>query len=228
MEIIDQIALIPLFNGLAREQLEDISMIAIGQSVKRGRTIFAEGDQSTGFYVLTEGRVKIFKLSAEGKEQILHIMTSGEPFGEVAVFAGEPFPASAEVIEDGYVLLFPRTAFIELIRSNPPLSMNMMAILSRRLRKFAATIESLSLKEVPSRLAEYFLYLDVSRGGDKQLTLDISKNQLAGLLGTIPETLSRILARMVKEGLIEMNGQRDIRILDRDGLKDLAEGLRRL
>lgn len=226
--MIDQIAAIPLFDGLPRKHLEDLAMIVLSQSIKRGQIIFADGDEGIGFYVLTGGRVKIFKLSPEGKEQILHFMMPGEPFGEVAVFAGEPFPAYAEAIEDGYTLFFPRAAFIELIRNNPTLSLNMMAILSRRLRKFAATIEALSLKEVPGRLADHFLYLTGQSSKGDWLTLDISKNQLASLLGTIPETLSRILARMAKEGLIEMSGQRDIRILDRAGLEALAEGSRHL
>jgi CRP/FNR family transcriptional regulator, dissimilatory nitrate respiration regulator len=228
MDIIDQIAAIPLFNGLPRKQIEDLSMIVLGQSVKRGQILFADGDEGRGFYVLTTGRVKIFKLSPDGKEQILHIMPPGEPFGEVAVFAGEPFPAYAAAIEDGYTLFFPRAAFIELIRINPSLSLNMMAILSRRLRKFAGTIEALSLKEVPSRLADYFLDLSGPDGENKWLTLDISKNQLASLLGTIPETLSRILARMAREGLIETSGQRDIRIVNRGGLEELAEGSRHI
>jgi CRP/FNR family transcriptional regulator, dissimilatory nitrate respiration regulator len=228
MEIIDQIAAIPLFTGLPGKQLEDLAMITISQKVSRGQTIFADGDAGEGFYVLTAGRVKIFKLSPDGKEQILHIMPPGEPFGEVAVFAGEPFPASAEAIEDGRTLFFPRAAFIDLIKNNPSLALNMMAILARRLRKFTAMIEALSLKEVPGRLASHFLYLSGEEDGKKMLTLDISKNQLAALLGTIPETLSRVLARMAAENLIETSGQRRFRILDRNGLKELAEGDRRL
>ncbi len=228
MEITDQIAAIPLFTGLPRRQLEELAMITLSRKVSRGQTIFADGDAGDGFYVLTAGRVKIFKLSPDGKEQILHIMPPGEPFGEVAVFAGEPFPAYAEAIEDGHTLFFPRAAFVELIKNNPSLALNMMAILARRLRKFTATIEALSLKEVPGRLAAHFLYLSREEDGEKMLTLDISKNQLAGLLGTIPETLSRVLARMAAEGLIETSGQRRFRILDRNGLKELAEGDRRL
>ena len=228
MGIIEHIAIIPLFNGLSRQQLEEVAVIVLNQRVKRGQIIFAEGDEGKGFYVLTSGRAKIFKLSPEGKEQILHIMPPGEPIGEVAVFAGEPFPAFAEALEDGNALFFPKAAFIELIRGNPSLALTMMAILSRRLRKFTAMIEALSLKEVPGRLAAHFLYLGRQEGKNASLTLDISKNQLASLMGTIPETLSRILARMTKEGLIETSGQRQIRILDWQGLEELAEGERRL
>ena len=225
--MIEQIAAIPLFNGLPRSQLEQLTAIVLRQSVKRNQMIFAEGDPGAGFYVLTEGRVKIYKLSPEGKEHILHIMPPGEPFGEVAVFAGEPFPAFAEAIEDGSVLFFPREAFTKLVGANPSLAMNMLAILSRRLRMFAATIEALSLKEVPHRLAAYLLSLP-PQGKSDWMSLDISKNQLASLMGTIPETLSRILSRMSKDGLIETKGQREVRIINRADLKELAEGERRL
>jgi len=103
----------------------------------------------------------------------------------------------------------------------------MLAVLSRRLRKFTLLIEDLSFKEVPGRLAAYFLYLSEREGGTNDLKLDIAKGQLASLLGTIPETLSRILNKMNRQGLIKSEGPR-IRILDRQGLEELAAAQRRL
>jgi CRP/FNR family transcriptional regulator len=228
MEIIKQIAAIPLFNGLTGDQHRQLSSIVVERTYKRGQTIFSEGDEGDGFYVVSSGRVKIFKLSHEGKEQILHIFGAGEPFGEVPVFSGEHFPAHAETLEESKILFFPRSAFVELIKKNPSLSLNMLAVLSRRLRRFSALIEDLSLKEVPGRLSAYILYLSETKNRSANLTLDISKTQLASLLGTIPETLSRILARMSTEDLIESDGHRTIKILDRDGLEELASGERRL
>jgi CRP/FNR family transcriptional regulator len=104
----------------------------------------------------------------------------------------------------------------------------MLAVLSRRLRRFSALIEDLSLKEVPGRLSAYILYLSETKNRSASLTLDISKTQLASLLGTIPETLSRILARMSAEEFIESDGHRTIKIIDREGLEELASGERRL
>jgi len=228
MELINKIAAIPLFEGLPREQLQNLSRIVATKVIKRGQVIFAEGDEATGFYVLVSGRAKIFKLSPDGKEQILHIAAPGEPFGEVPVFAGERFPAYAEALEDSRSFFFPRPAFVNLIKKNPALALNMMAVLARHLRIFAGMIENLSLREVPGRLAAHFLSLSDQNEGARELKLDISKNQLASLLGTIPETLSRILARMGKEGLIETTESRQVRILNRTGLKELAEGEKRL
>ena len=228
MDIIKQIAAIPLFQGLNKEYHHQLSAILVEKRYKRGQTIFSEGDDGDGFYVVASGKVKVFKLSHEGKEQILHIFGAGEPFGEVPVFAGEHFPAHAEAIEESKILFFPRSAFVELIKKNPSLALNMLAVLSRRLRLFAALIEDLSLKEVPGRLSAYLLYLSETKNRANNLTLDISKTQLASLLGTIPETLSRILARMSAEDLIQSDGQRTIKILDRNGLEELASGERRL
>jgi len=223
----EYIATIPLFEGLSGKQYDELAGIGVDRSYKRGEIIFAEGDEGTGFYVLISGKVKVFKLSLEGKEQILQVFGEGEPFGEASVFAGKRFPAHAEALEENRVFFFPRAPFIELVKKDPSLALNMLAVLSRRLRKFTVLVEDLSLKEVPGRLAAYLLYVSEQKGGDDDLTLDIAKNQLAGLLGTIPETLSRILTKMVRQGLIQLNGP-CIRIVDRQGLEELAEAERRL
>lgn len=205
-----------------------MAMAALEQVFKKGQIIFSEGEDGTGFYLVLKGRVKVFKLSPEGKEQILHILGPGEPVGEVAMFSGECFPAGAQAMEETRLLFFPREAFVEMIRRDPSVALRMLAVLAKRLRKFTALIEDLSLKEVPSRLAGYLLEHERSVRTGSCFNLEIPKAQLASLLGTIPETLSRILARMASEGLIQLDGTRGIRILDKEGLEELAQGLRRL
>ena len=212
---------IPLFSGLSQHQLEEIGSITVEKRFRKGEMIFAEGEDGNGFYVVAEGRVKIFKVSMEGKEQILHFMEAGQPFGEVAVFAGQRFPANAAALSACRLLFLPRKAFADLIQHNASLSLNMLAELSKRLRQFTIQIESLSLKEVPGRLAAYLVYLHQEQGQGEMVKLSISKGQLASLLGTIPETLSRIFAKMGQQGLIRVNG-RQITIIDRQGLQDLA------
>ncbi len=227
MDMIQHIDSIPLFKDLPKNQQEDLAMIAVESLFSRGEIIFSEGDEGTGFYVVISGRVKICKLSAEGREQILHIFGPGELFGEVPVFAGQHFPASAETIEESRIFYFPRDSLITLIEKNPSIAMHMLAVLSMRLRRFTRLIDDLSLKEVPGRLAAYLLYLSSQTDSVKDLELTITKGQLASLLGTIPETLSRILTKMSKQGLIESSGNR-IKILDRDALEELAEGFSRI
>ncbi len=221
-EIFDIISGIPLFNGLPEDQLHAIKHIAVEKKVNKGGAIFSEGDEGKGFYVVLEGRVKIYKVSAEGKEQILHIFGQGQPFGEVPVFAGQKFPANAQAISNGRLLFFPRTAFVALITENPSLSLNLLAIMSSKLREFTVQIENLSLKEMPARLASYLIYLADEQQSEDAVTLGISKGQLASILGTIPETLSRIFAKLSGQGLIRVQGPK-IALLDREGLEDLAE-----
>lgn len=210
-----------LFMGLPEEYLEAIGKITLTRELKKGMPVFFEGDEGDGFYLVAEGKVKIYKNSAEGKEKILHIVEKGDPFGEVAVFTGRSFPASAEAITNVELLFFPRKEFVSIISENPSLSLNMLAILTQRLKHFAMQIENLSLKDVPGRLAEYLLYLSEEQQNRESVNLTITKGQLASLLGTISETLSRILARMNSHHLIEVNGK-TIRLLDLDGLEELA------
>jgi CRP/FNR family transcriptional regulator, dissimilatory nitrate respiration regulator len=213
------LAAVPLFDGLPDEQLRRLAGITLLKTVKRGEIIFTEGQEATGFYVAVRGRVKISKLAPEGKEQILHIMGFQEPFGEVPVFSGGKFPANAQAIEESLLVFFPRTAFVNLIREEPSLALNMLALLSRRLRRFANLIEELSLKEVPGRLASYLVYLsDRSKDADV-VELDIPKTLLAQMLGTIPETVSRALAKMAADNLIRVEG-RKITLLDRQRLEE--------
>jgi len=211
-----------LFRGLPREEVGRIAQLAIGKKYKKGQTVFQEGDEGNGFYVIGDGLVKIFKMSMDGKEQILHILGPGEPIGEVPVFSGQRFPANAETIVESDLIFLPRPAFVNLISRNPFLALNMLAVLSMRLRQFATQIENLSLKEVPARLAAYLLYLAQEQGEESSVRLSISKGQLAGLLGTVPETLSRVFSKMNGQNLIEVD-DRHIRFLDRDGLEELAK-----
>ena len=208
-----------LFGGLPEEQLDAVAKIAVEKKFGKNEAIFFEGDPGNGFYMVAEGKVKIFKMSFAGKEQILHIFGPGEPFGEVPVFHGQPFPASAETLVKSTLIFFPREKFIALVHENPSLALNMLAVLSMRLRRFVTQIENLSLKEVPARIAGYLLYLLEEQKSEDSVELEISKGQLASLLGTIPETLSRIFARMSDEGLIAVDGKK-IRILDRKALID--------
>ena len=239
-EITSILAQNSLFRGLPTNQLEALASIAKVQSYRKGETLFWEGDTNVGFFIVVSGRVKVFKSSPDGKEQILQIFGMGEHFAEVPAFDGQPFPASAAALDTAEVLFFSRTSFLKLLEENPSLAIQIIAVFARHLRRFALLIEDLSLKEVPARLAAYLLYLSDSVGAGSPETstlnqnldkpapadlveLDITKTQLAAFLGTIPETLSRVFAKLANEGIIEINGSK-IQLLNRGRLTDLAQG----
>jgi CRP-like cAMP-binding protein len=183
--------------------------------------IFHEGDKGDGFYMVKKGKIKVFKLSFDGKEQILHIYGPGHTFGEVPVFEGKNFPASSMALENTVILFLPRDKFVSLITATPGLGMILLADLSKRLRDFTLQIENLSLKEVPARLAAYVLTLSKDQKNETRVTLPISKTQLSNLIGTTPETVSRIFKKMMDASLIEVQ-TKTILIKDLEGLLELS------
>ena len=211
---------IPLFAGLADADLAALQAICRLREVQRGELLFSEGEQADGFFVVLDGRVKVYKLSSEGKERILHIVHPGGTFAEAAIFGNGLYPAYAEPLVAGRLLFVPKAGFLELLATNSRIAVNMIAGLSRFLRQFAQQIEELTFKDVPSRLARYLL--DLSRGRQTTVELPISKSQLASNLGTVSETFSRTLRKLSDDDLIRVTGKR-VEILDVDRLEELAE-----
>jgi len=228
MTLVDELSASPLFEGLASDHLESLAVIAELQTLEEGAALFAEGDDAAGMYVVGAGKVKVFHLSPDGKEQILHVFGPGEPVGEAPMFAGERFPAHAETMTPARLVYLPRQGVLDVLMAHPPVALAMLAVMARRLRRFAAHIENLSLKDAPARLASYLLYeADLQEGVDV-VALDMTKGQLAAFLGSTPETLSRVLGRLVREDLVAATGYRDYRIVDRAGLEAIASGMVRL
>jgi CRP/FNR family transcriptional regulator len=219
----------PLFAGLKDEDLKRVRAIATLRQVGKKEVLFSEGEEARGFYVILSGKVKLYKISSEGKEQILHVVSAPDAFAEAALFLEGSYPAFAESLGDSQLLYIPKRDFIQLIEKNPQLSINIIVSLSHYLRRFASLIEELSLKEVSSRIAKYLLDLSVKSSKEgknpQEIELDLSKTQLASKLGTISETLSRTLGKMKTKGVIDVQGNK-ILILDRESLEDLSSGLK--
>ncbi|MGB5217231.1 MAG: cyclic nucleotide-binding domain-containing protein, partial [Smithella sp.] len=124
-----------LFGGLPQEHITEIEKIAVGKNYNKGDVIFYDGDEGVGFYLVAVGSVSVYKLSTDGKEQILHIIKEGDTLGAVPVFSGTSFPANARAITKSHLLFFDRKKFIQLITGKPNLIMNLLALLSMRLRE---------------------------------------------------------------------------------------------
>ena len=219
-----------LFSFLPENDLERIRKIVYQKEFRKGQDIFCDGEKARGFYIVASGRVKVFKTSPEGKEQILHVISEGGSFGDAAVFDGETYPANAQAIKDSRLLFIEKADFIGLIRECPDISLKIMASLSAMLRDFTRLVEDLSLKEVSSRLARYFLEQSKKKGKEtlegKRFTLELSRMQLASRLGTIPETLSRSLGKLKDKKLVKADKE-NIVVLNEKALKEVAEGLKK-
>ncbi len=214
----------PLFSGVTEEDLDRLEQICRLRNCNRGEVLFSQGEEAKGFYIIAEGRIKIYKLSADGKERILHIVHPGDSFAEAAIFGDGRYPAFAETLIKSSVVYFPRQEFLDLLHRHAQIAINMVGGLSRFLRQFATQIEELTFKDVPARLAQYLVDLS-DEGNAQSVELPISKSQLASRLGTVSETLSRTLRKLSDEQVLAVNGK-IIRILDYDRLVDLAESTR--
>ena len=210
----------PLFVGVTDSDLDDLTRIARQQIYVKDQMVFSEGEEATGFFIPLEGKVKIYKLSSEGRERVLRIAHPGRTFAEAAIFDVGVFPAYAQAIEPTVLLFFPKQAVLDLLHCNAQLAINMVGGLSRILREMMDHMEALTFKDVPSRLARYLL--DLSDMKHRHVRLPVSKAQLAANLNTAGETLSRTLRKMSDDNLITVRG-RTIEILNFQGLIDMAE-----
>lgn len=219
MDIRDAIKRCPLFAGVTNDDLDHLLRISKARESTKGELLFSDGEVAAGFFIVGTGKVKVFKLSPDGKERILHIVHPGGTFAEAAIFGSGTYPAYAQPLEASQLIFFPKREFLDLLRSDSQLAINMIAGLSRFLRQFANQIEELTFKDVPARLARYLLDLAGDEG--EQVELPISKSQLASKLGTVSETLSRTFRKLTDDDLIVVRGKA-IELLDRDRLEDLS------
>ncbi len=221
----DWLSTVSLFHNLSLEQLHAVMQIAEIQSFGKGEVLFNAGHEATGFFVIKSGRVKVYKISSEGKEQILNIFAVGQNFAEVAALDGKTFPAAAATLEPAELIFFPRLAFLNLLHQYPDIAINMLISLSQHLRHLTHVIETLSFKDVPQRLAAYLLGLketSTELNSPTVVVLSLTKSQLAAALGTIPATLSRAFNYLRNENIIRVEGSR-IELLDGDRLRTLSQ-----
>ncbi len=213
-----------LFSQLDESTLAELEQASSIKHATRGELLFYEGDPATSFFVVGTGKVKVFKLSAEGKEQILLIAGPGDSFAEAAMFTGRKFPASAQALEDSELLVVNRNRFIAVLERNPAIALNMIAEFSVLLHKLTRLVGELSLTDVTTRLA-YYLLDRIDEHGEASapviLTLSDKKTVLASLLGTIPETLSRSFQKLTRDGAIKVDGAK-IEIINTEKLREMA------
>lgn len=236
---------VALFSELEPEQLQIIFSFSHFKKYTKGEIVFFETEPYVGFYCVLEGAVKLYKISREGREHIVHIMCQYETFAEVPTFENTEklfqneavYPINAMALDDPTeLLLIPAKPFINHIKKYPEITLKLLSTLSKRLKMLNSHIENLSLFDIRKRLARYLLSEMKLQRGNINITstsnrttpshpfieLSISKYDLASLLGTIIETLSRTFRKMQEEKLIEVEGKKII-LKNIPALKSLAE-----
>lgn len=226
MELTELLKKSLLFSGLSQADLAELATIIVRRKFKKGETLFCEGDEATGFYLLISGSIKLCRLSHDGREKVLHFVQPRETFAEAAFFGDGKYPAEARTLAAGEALYLPKTGFIELMGRNPNFTLNLVISLSLMLRQFARQIEELSFADVTSRLASFLVRRaeekSASFGGITYIDLGVKKGELASRLGTASETISRTLRKLKDEGIIEVQGSK-VTIHKMEQLEKLCE-----
>ena len=212
------VSLVPIFNHLPTEQMEEIRKVAVTRSFRKGESIYRAGDPSDTLYILGSGRVRIFRLSESGKEQLLRIMKPGDFMGELALFSESIHEEFAEAMEPTEMCILKRDSFQKILMEYPTVSLRMLSEFSRRLEESEKKTARIATETVETRIALYLLDLYSESGKKSRMTLPMSKKDLASYLGTTPETISRRLADMEDSGLIRQHTNKSIEIVDPDGL----------
>ncbi|CDF57160.1 Crp/Fnr family transcriptional regulator [Thermobrachium celere] len=199
------------FSSLDSESLNKLSEIIVEREYKKGSSIFIEGEEAEAVYVVRNGKVKIYKTGSDGKEHIIHIMSDGDVFAESCIFEACPYPASAEAVEDTVLYVLENNKLEKVLEEHPKIAVELVKIMARRLRMVAMQIENLSLKDANQKIATLIVNLfkiggvEVINGA--KIKLDVSRTEMANMVGLTRETLTRTLFKFKNEGIIDIDGK---------------------
>lgn len=212
----------PLFASLTEAEMQALAARTTRRRFPKDEQLFAEGDPCTGLFLVASGKIRIFKLSPSGREQVLAIEGPGSSFAELPVFDGGNYPAAASALEDAEVLFISRKDFQNFCREHPDVGLKVIAVVGSRLRRLVGIIEELSFTTVRQRLIALILRLarDTGRPSKAGIRVELTKSHqdLAAELGTVRELVSRNLSRLQAEGFLDVEG-RKIVVKDLPGLK---------
>ncbi|GAA4842193.1 Crp/Fnr family transcriptional regulator [Algivirga pacifica] len=208
-----------LFSCCTPEEIENLNLATNCSFYKKGQPVFQEDSMPVGLYCVSEGLVKVTKLGSNGKEQILRIAKPGDLVGYKSLIMSMRYKASAIAIEDSSICLIPKSQFQELLNSNRAFYDGIMQLLCEEIDSAETKITDIAYKPVRGRIAEALLLLNSSFVDKEQITL--TREDLAGLVGTVKETAIRIISEFKNENLIEIN-KRSIKIINEQGLKKIS------
>ncbi|MBS1534948.1 MAG: Crp/Fnr family transcriptional regulator [Bacteroidetes bacterium] len=212
------------FKALSKDELLHMANCKTSYTIKKGEPIFEEGENVNGIYCVKDGVCKLTKLSTNGKDQIVKLVKPGELLGQRSMISEEPANLSAVAMEDMEVCFIPKSEVLSFFNQNNQFSMNVMRTICGDLKEADDHMVSMAQKNVKERLAETLLYLESTFGKnpDGSLRLHVSREELAGMIGTATESCIRLLSELNKSKLIEISGKK-ITLLDRNGLKRASE-----
>jgi CRP-like cAMP-binding protein len=201
---IDALRLVAYFRSLPAAELAQLARRCHERALKRGEHAFEEGDACRGLLVVAEGAVEMRQVSSRGREQVLHAEGAGATLGEVPLFDGQGYIASAVAIEPTRIVLIPRQVVLDLCRRHPAVALSMLEAMAKRVRRFAGLVEDLAFRQVTERLARHLEASAAAAGGrvvqGTVVDLALTQEQLASRLGTVRELVSRALSQLERAG----------------------------
>jgi CRP/FNR family transcriptional regulator len=213
-----------VFCTLTDQQLANLSVEKSCNFYKKGQLVFFEGNRPTGLYCVSKGKVKVYQIGVEGKEQIIRLAKDGDILGYRSLISGEHYTASASVIDDATICFIPKKTFFDLLQTNSELSTRMMRLLSNDLKSAEKRITGLAQKPVRERLAETILMLKEFYGVDKEnssIKASLSREDIANIVGTATETAIRVLSEFKSEKIIDLKGKK-IQVINTEALMKAA------
>ncbi len=214
---------VPLFSHLDEDDFQQLTNICIEKKFEKSHTIFYEEDMGTGFYIIISGQVKIVMLSNDGREHILGLLREKDFFGEMSILDGEPRSATAISLSDVKTITITREDFTKLLRNNPDMSIKIMFVLCKRLRRADRHVESLAFLSAPGRVARTILELGDEQGikeNDKIIIPHkMTRQEFANIAGTSRETLTRVLMEFQDEGILDIS-KNQVVLVNKKALKE--------
>ena len=212
-----------LFSQVPESGFQRLAAMARIVEFPKGRLIIRENDPCPGAYVVHRGRVRVYKIAPNGKEHVLHVVEPGHTFAEVAAMGDFPCPANAEALADVCCAILPTEPLRRALQEDHSLCLGMLTGLTFWVRHLVGLLEDIVLRDAAGRVAQYLLQLEA--GDDGSLELPTLKRHVANHLNLTSETFSRTVRRLVEGRLIaELDGGR-VRLLDREGMRLVAEGM---
>lgn len=212
------IKIVPIFNNLSDKEMMEVASITFGKNYKKGEMVYINGEKKDKLYVIHRGKVKITRFTPAGKEQVIRILGPGEFMGELDLFGNTNTTDNAEALEDVDMCIINGNDLKRLLIKYPHINFKIMEELSNRLERAENLIENISLNSVEKRLAKTLLNMKDDKGN---INLNMSKRDLASIMGMSQETLSRKLKAFVELGIIKQIGHRKIIILNEDALEEI-------
>jgi CRP-like cAMP-binding protein len=206
---------LPLFEGLAEDVLAYLLGGGLVRRYERKTLLFLQGEEASRLFVVLDGSVRLFRSTSEGQDSTIALLGPGESLAEAAIFDGGRYPVNACVAESGRLLVVPAASFLARLRENPDLALNLLAAMSRHLRRLVAKIEQLSSHSALERVTEFLLHLCPADQGQVEIDLPQDKVLIAARLNMQPETLSRALARLRAHGVTTVGSRLVIEDVER-------------